>query len=113
MTPEERLIFEHQGYLILRNVLSTDEIADLNALADKCMPPRQEGDSKRIRQEFLSWQWGLPFQRLIDHPQIVPYLIELVGRKFRLDHDYTMFMDEGCPGNYLHGLVPHEWEGKY
>lgn len=113
MTPEESLIFDHQGYLILRNVLSTEEVLELNALADERMPWQPETDSKRIRQAFFFCQWGLIFQRLIDHPKILPYLVELVGRKFRLDHDYTMFMDQGCPGNYLHGLVPYEWEDKY
>ena len=39
----------------------------------------------------------------MDHPSIVPYLIELLGPKFRIDHDYAMFMDHGARGGNLHG----------
>ena len=47
--------------------------------------------------------WGEPFKRLIDHPKILPYLLDLLGPHVRLDHDYAIFMEEGPQINGLHG----------
>ena len=47
--------------------------------------------------------WGEPFKRLIDHPKILPYLLELLGPHVRLDHDYAIFMEAGPHINGLHG----------
>ena len=47
--------------------------------------------------------WGEPFKRLIDHPKILPYLIELLGPYVRLDHDYALFMNKGDRRGGLHG----------
>lgn len=33
--------------------------------------------------------WGKPLRNLLDHPRITPYLSNLLGEKFRLDHDYV------------------------
>ena len=44
-----------------------------------------------------------PYQALIDHPRIVPYLLDLLGPKFRLDHDYCVFMTKGGRDQDLHG----------
>jgi len=48
-------------------------------------------------------RWDVACQRLLDHPGIVPYLNELVGAKFRIDHDYAIFMQPGSEGGTLHG----------
>jgi hypothetical protein len=57
--------------------------------------------------------WGPAYQRLIDHPNILPYLIELIEPKFRLDHDYCIFMHEGDLGGNLHGGEGHEGDHWY
>ena len=50
-------------------------------------------------------QWGPLFLDLIDHPRVVPYLLELVGPKFRIDHDYNIFMHRGeSQGEFTEGL---------
>jgi hypothetical protein len=38
MTPEERFIFDLQGYLVIKEVLNEVEIDELNALADTAWP---------------------------------------------------------------------------
>lgn len=46
-----------------------------------------------------------PFRELIDHPRITPYLSELLGEQFRLDHDYVHIIRQGIGpiGCHLHG----------
>ena len=47
--------------------------------------------------------WGQPLVDLIDHPKVVPYLLELVGPYFRIDHDYCIVMRQGDQRGGLHG----------
>lgn len=101
MSPEEKFIFDLEGYLIVKNVLTPEEIAALSAIADEKFPA--QADSPQDRRAFAISAWGSPYQGLIDHPKIVPYLIELLGPKFRLDHDYCIFMSQGGAKGGLHG----------
>ena len=91
MTPEEKFIIDLEGYMVFKNVLSADEIAELNAFID--------GKSPKGRPSL----WGEPFKKLIDHPKVLPYLLELIGPYVRLDHDYAIFMDKGDRMGGLHG----------
>jgi len=110
MTPEEKFLFDLQGYLVIKNVLTPDEVAELNAIADEKFP-RPEGVTGRQSSRVTGW--GPPFVALIDHPKILPYLVELIDSKFRLDHDYCIFMREGDPGGHLHGGEGHEGDHWY
>jgi hypothetical protein len=100
MTPEEKFMFDLEGYFIIRNVLTTDEVAELNALADEKLSAESRDGMRRTRSLC---HWGAPFRKLIDHPKVVPYLLDLMGPKFRLDHDYCIFMEKGATGGGLHG----------
>ncbi|MCZ6681149.1 MAG: phytanoyl-CoA dioxygenase family protein [Candidatus Poribacteria bacterium] len=91
MTDEEKFIFDLEGYLVIKNVLTPDEVAEMNAIIDQ---GNREGPPSL---------WGDPFKKLIDHPKTLPYLIELIGPKVRLDHDYAIFMTEGERRGRLHG----------
>ena len=91
MTGEEKFKVDLEGYLVIKNVLTDDEVAEMNDIIDN-------GD----RQGPPSL-WGEPFKRLIDHPNILPYLLHLLGPNVRLDHDYAIFMDKGQKGGRLHG----------
>ena len=101
MTNEEKLMVDLEGYLVIKDVLTPDEVAEMNEIANRVFP-RKPGDPANMRTSRVSL-WGEPFKRLIDHSKIVPYLIELIGPKFRLDHDYCIFMTEGAKGGSLHG----------
>ena len=110
MTGEEKFSFDLEGYLIIKNVLSADEVAEMNEIADRVFPP--EGDDTRYRRTSRVSLWGKPFKKLIDHPKVLPYLIELMGPKVRLDHDYCIFMNEGGQSGRLHGgpeVVGDHW----
>ncbi len=91
MTGEEKFQVDLEGYLVIKDVLSPDEVAEMNDIID---------NTERQGPPSL---WGEPFKRLIDHPKILPYLIDLLGPNVRLDHDYAIFMAEGQGRGGLHG----------
>jgi hypothetical protein len=91
MTEEEKFMVDLQGYLVIKDVLTPNEVAELNEIID------------RGNLEGPPSLWGEPFKRLIDHPNVLPYLIELLGPKVRLDHDYAIFMSGGENRGGLHG----------
>jgi len=91
MTGEEKFTVDLEGYLVIKNVLSDAEVAEMNDIIDR-------GDLQGPPS-----LWGEPFKRLIDHPTILPYLIELLGPHVRLDHDYAIFMNKGEGRGGLHG----------
>ena len=91
MTHEEKFMVDLEGYLVIRDVLSADEVGEMNEIIDR-------GD-----RTGRPTRWGEPFKKLIDHPKIFPYLIELLGPTVRLDHDYAIFMQPGENRGRLHG----------
>lgn len=91
MTGEEKFQVDLQGYLVIKNVLTEEEVAEINSYID---------NSNTERHPSL---WGEQFTRLIDHPTLLPYLVELLGPHVRLDHDYAIFMDAGDRRGGLHG----------
>jgi hypothetical protein len=110
MTNEEKFIFDLEGYLIVKNVLAPDEVAEMNEIADRVFP--READKTGIHRTSRVSHWGEPFKNLMDHPKILPYLVELLGPNVRLDHDYCIFMLEGDQGGRLHGgpdVVGDHW----
>jgi len=109
MTPEEKFLFDLHGYLVIRNVLTADEVAELNALADEKFPPTPGKPDRRTRVST----WAPATTALIDHPKILPYLLTLIDSSFRLDHDYCIFMEPGTAGSNLHGGEGHEGDHWY
>jgi hypothetical protein len=101
LTDEEKFMFDLEGYVVLKNVLTRAECEDYIQMADAVWPPQPDDDKVR-RTEKIS-QWGQPFLDLIDHPLVLPHLVELLGNRMRADHDYCIFMDKGGVRNQLHG----------
>ena len=105
MTLEEKFIFDLEGYFVIENVLTVDEVAELIQIIDK---NNKQADSDAGRPS----SWGDSFKRMIDHPRIFPYLVELLGPYVRLDHDYAIFMDQSDSRGGLHGgpdVVGDHW----
>ena len=50
MTPEEKFIFDLQGYLVIKNVLTDAELAALNEVADTKFP---YADPDSVRREDI------------------------------------------------------------
>ena len=100
LTAEEKFVIDLQGYIVIPEVLTKSEVSQLNKYIDQ---------SDRQGKPSL---WGDQFKNLIDHPKILPYLLELLGPYVRLDHDYAIFMDAGTSKGGLHGgpdVVGDHW----
>jgi hypothetical protein len=105
MTEEELFAFDLEGYLIVRQVLLPEEVAALRGIALQRCP---DIDTAAYRRAFGASAWGGPYRALIDHPRIVPYLLDVLGPKFRLDHDYCVVMRRGGRDQDLHGGATDE-----
>jgi hypothetical protein len=104
---EESYLFDLRGYLHLPGVLSSDEVDALNLALDQHvegLTTRSMQNSEREplypRSEFLLWHPG--FRPLLDHPQIMPYLVAWVDPALRLDHCYGIFSKENEPQLSMH-----------
>lgn len=110
LNDEEKFKFDLEGYLVIKGVLSKGKCEELSTMADEAWP-RQPDDGPFRRTADVS-QWGKPFLDLMDHPKLLPYLVELLGSAVRIDHDYCIFMQKGAPGGTIHG-GPRRIEGDH
>jgi hypothetical protein len=120
MNEDEKYLFDLNGYLVLKDVLSADEVAQLNEGIDHHSDQISEidrslaGGSKVLegtsrRKDLggmLAWErpWCEPWRKLLVHPQVKPYIEGVLGEGYRLDHGPGLIaMDAGCEGGTLHG----------
>jgi hypothetical protein len=120
MTEDQKYLFDLTGYLILREVLTQEEVATLNAGIDHHidqltpMGVSAAGSSKTLAGSsrrldlggMLGWErpWCEPFRQLLIHPQVKPILEEVLGTGYRLDHGPGLIaMEEGGEGGTMHG----------
>jgi hypothetical protein len=96
----ERYLFDLQGFLVVEDALTPDQIATINEILDKQIADVDVNDSHKPFLRFNGLlPWGSPFHNLIDNPRITPYLLALLGAKFRLDHDYVHIIRYGAGPN--------------
>jgi hypothetical protein len=110
----ERYLFDLQGFLLVESVLTEVEVKTLNHILDQQIAALDHPNQSCLRFDGLL-SWGQAYRSLIDHPQITPYLTELLGDNFRLDHEYTHIIrhGKGPIGCHLHGGgTPHD-PGQY
>ena len=104
----QQYLYDLQGYLVIEDVLSASEVAELNALIDRQRlgPPPQNGrfgsagGSAESGPGFLNW--GKAFCHLIDHPTAMAVLRLQLGDCFRLDRIFGMYMRKGMANGALH-----------
>lgn len=121
MTPEERFMFDLDGYLVIRDVLGKDEVDTLLEVVDREFPRDYDdtaadelrGNHPGVRRAPRISHWDVACQTLIDHPKVLPYLVEFLGPRFRLDHDYGIFMTTGAKRGALHGGLPNLFHHYY
>lgn len=121
MNDHEKYLFDLQGYIVLENVLSADQLGACNDAIDAQMASirRRSGDdllsggSNALQGDqgrgdiggMLSWPkphceiW----RTLLVQPRIVDFLREILDDGFRLDHLYGILMTAGTEGHVLHG----------
>ena len=122
MNDTQKYLFDLQGFLVVEGVLSKAEVAAANEAIDRHAAGIVErvggvslsSDSKTMQGEtgrgdlggLLSWEkpWCDPFRAMLAHPQITPYLNQLLGKGWRLDHNGGLIsMRKGAEGHLLHG----------
>ena len=120
-------LYDLQGYLVIKDVLSERQVAELNALIDENLPPVPDdwraaaekskfgvyeisrfgmaGGSYESGPGFLAW--GKAFRDLIDHPVVMDVMRMQLGDCFRLDRIFGMRMRKGMPSWQLHADACH------
>ena len=110
------IFFDLNGYIVIEDALTQEQVAACNEAIDHNRDRRAEGKSKvtsealvgeRPRDDLsgmLSWPkpWCQPFRDMIDNPGVVPYLAEILGPDFLLDHLQGIAMTKGTEGLNLH-----------
>ena len=104
MNDEERYLFDLKGYLAVPDALTQDQIANLNDVLDAHIAAECPPDMRTHRFVPLL-DWSQEYIDLIDNPVITPYVAELLGDEFRLDHVYldVIRAGKGPIGTRLHG----------
>ena len=122
MNDTQKYLFDLQGFLVVEGVLSKAEVAAANeaierhadGIVERVGEASLSSDSKTMQGEtgrgdlggLLSWEkpWCDPFRAMLAHPQITPYLNQLLGKGWRLDHNAGLIsMRKGAEGHLLHG----------
>ena len=134
MTQEERYLFDLHGYLVLRGVLSSDIHRRLNETIDylETLNDNQTaalGAERKYRASDNVYaqtgvpsegglgdydcqvlRYGGPFEELIDLPQTLQYIEEMIGEPVRLDAASFMSRNSGGAFRFHHGyaeLLPY------
>ena len=87
MNDHERYLFDLQGYLVVPDALTADQIARLNSVLDERIAAECPPDMRTHRFVPLL-DWSKDFRDLIDNPTVNGHLVQLLGEHFRLDHVY-------------------------
>ncbi|MCZ6676369.1 MAG: phytanoyl-CoA dioxygenase family protein [Candidatus Poribacteria bacterium] len=125
MDERELYFWDLTGYLIVRNVLTSEEVVAANEAIDHFADRIQIGednqgarDSETLRGTGRPTLGGLlelpkpycdPFRKMLAHPAVVMRLNVMCGRYFRLDHGPLLIAGvKGTEGLTLHGSgEPH------
>ena len=115
-------LYDLQGYLVVEDVLSEQQVATLNQILDETLVefpadwserakelPRGLYDNYRFGMAGGSYvsspgflAFGQPFVDLVDHPLTMQVMRMQLGEAFRLDRIFGMRMRKGMPSGRLH-----------
>jgi ectoine hydroxylase-related dioxygenase (phytanoyl-CoA dioxygenase family) len=134
MTEAERYLFDLNGYLIVRNVLTPEEVVAANAAIDQRthqMIERTDGALRNAVKGSALYgagpgrkdlgrvlEWGVNdscvFASILAHPRLVPLFHGILGLGFRMDHlPFCIIQEEGAEGFQLHGGTIDCTSGEY
>ena len=117
----ETYLYDLKGYLVVEDVLTSDQVSELNEILDEkldALPedteerralPRSKYDNYRFGMAGGSYSsspgflaYGKPFVDLLDHPKTMQIMRMQLGECFRLDRIFGMRMKKGMPSGVLH-----------
>eukprot|EP00596_Hydrurales_sp_CCMP1899_P006217 CAMPEP_0119034758 /NCGR_PEP_ID=MMETSP1177-20130426/1772_1 /TAXON_ID=2985 /ORGANISM="Ochromonas sp, Strain CCMP1899" /LENGTH=222 /DNA_ID=CAMNT_0006992441 /DNA_START=167 /DNA_END=832 /DNA_ORIENTATION=- len=134
ISEKDKYLFDLNGYIVIRNVLTEKEIASANAVIDKKQDLAQEriaaelrntrkdtplsGDGKNGRKDLGAiLEWGEDseiFRTMLAHPKVIPYFHEFIGKGYRMDHlPFLVLSETGAEGFSLHGGTVDVSSGEY
>jgi ectoine hydroxylase-related dioxygenase (phytanoyl-CoA dioxygenase family) len=134
MTEDERYLFDLNGYLIVRGVLSPDEVSAANAAIDRHTDQAVQRNSTALRNAVRGTalygtgpgrkdlgrvlEWGKTdsavFKSILAHPRLVPIFHGILGKGYRMDHlPFVIMQDKGAEGFQLHGGTVDCTSGEY
>ena len=102
MSDREKYLYDLQGFLVVEQFLTQDEVRKLNEAVDANEDKRSEREvipldgtalqgsysTFQFFHNMLTWEkpWCQPFRDLIAHPRLLPYLNTMFGRGWKIDH---------------------------
>ena len=112
-----RFAFDVQGYLHLRGVLTEDELTDYHGWIEAA----QTVDVTQLNADYpagVKQQLNRPLSRFVDadprfahfldHPAVVPFLVEFLGEDYRhIDNDLYFTYPGYVGGKWHRGVSPH------
>ena len=134
MTEAERYLFDLNGYIIIRNVLTPDEIAAAHAAIDAHEHEAIARSDETLRNAVEGspmygsgpprldlggiFEWGAQesavFKSILAHPRLVPLFHGILGKGYRLDHlPFVLMNNRGGEGFQLHGGTVDCVSGEY
>lgn len=134
MTEDERYLFDLNGYLIIRGVLTPEEVEEANAAIDNHAHEMVERSDSSLRNakegtRFFGQgpgrmdlgrclEWGEKdsrvFKSILAHPRLVPVFHGILGKGYRMDHlPMILAQNAGSEGFQLHGGTVDCTSGEY
>ena len=100
MTDREKYLFDLQGFIVVHEALTVQQVQHLNEALDANQDKRQEDQAsatsktlngnqlRGLYNGMLTWEqpWCQPFRDLLANPRIIPYLNTILGRGWKMDH---------------------------
>lgn len=126
MNTREKFLYDLQGFLLVKDFLTPDEVKALNDAFDANWDKRIDDPNSHTggqlvgthpRGHFsgmLAWEkpWSQPFRALLAHPKLIPYLNTMFGRGWKMDHSpFMLTSTAGAEGLRLHGSTSHLFDG--
>ena len=119
MTEEQKYLFDLQGYIVLKNVVSSSVVEKCNKSLDHFEdippgdfpPPLCLGTPKTEKELYISniLESDSCFSPLIDLPDVLDVVQTVTGGPYRLNHTYTIYRwGGGVTGLHMHGtpIIP-------
>lgn len=134
MTEAERYLFDLNGYIVVRGVLSPEEVKQANEAIDNHKHEMIERSDKPLRNAIDGTpfagngpgrkdlggvlEWGgdesKVFKSILAHPRLVPFFHGLLGKGYRMDHlPFVIASEKGAEGFRLHGGTIDCESGEY
>jgi ectoine hydroxylase-related dioxygenase (phytanoyl-CoA dioxygenase family) len=134
MTTDEKYLFDLNGYLVVREVLTPDEVKLANRAIDHHIDLAIERKDNALRNAVSGTafygsgpgrkdlgqvlEWGKEdsaiFKRILAHPRLVPLFHGILGKGYRMDHlPFVIMQDIGAEGFQLHGGTIDCTSGEY